>query len=126
MQSRKDLRKRNNRNNLFLIIGGLIIVLAIICGVIVHNNHVASQAKARKFAVTHFNPNVTIYGVKVGNLTVNKATDKINQKADNTVHLKNKKIILSTFGINEEDLILFSTVLKTGKEEVLDKIETMI
>lgn len=95
MQSRKDLRKRNNRNNLFLIIGGLIIVLAIICGVIVHNNHVASQAKARKFAVTHFNPNVTIYGVKVGNLTVNKATDKINQKADNTVHLKNKKIILS-------------------------------
>ena len=90
MQSRKDLRKRNKRNNLFLIIGGLIIVLAIICGVIVHNNHVASQAKARKFAVTHFNPNVTIYGVKVGNLTVNKATDKINQKADNTAHLKNK------------------------------------
>ena len=39
---------------------------------------------------------------------------------------KNKKIILATFGINEEDLILFSTVLKIGKEEVLGKIETLI
>ena len=39
---------------------------------------------------------------------------------------KNKKIILATLGINEEDLILFSTVLKIGKEEVLGKIETLI
>ena len=39
---------------------------------------------------------------------------------------KNKKIILATFGINDEDLILFSTVLKIGKEEVLGKIETLI
>ncbi len=39
---------------------------------------------------------------------------------------KNKKIILATLGINDEDLILFSTVLKIGKEEVLGKIETLI
>ena len=39
---------------------------------------------------------------------------------------KNKKIILATLGINEEDLILFSTVLKISKEEVLGKIETLI
>lgn len=95
MQSRKNLRKRNNRNNLFLIIGGIIVVIAIICGVIIHNNHVASEAKARKFATTHFNPNVKIYGVKVGKLTVEKATEKINQKANNTVELKNDKIVYS-------------------------------
>lgn len=95
MQSRKNLRKRNNRNNLFLVIGGLVIVLAIIFGVTIHNNRVASEAKARKFATTHFNPNVKIYGVKVGKLTVNKATAKVNQKANNTVELKNDKIVFS-------------------------------
>lgn len=94
MQSRSDLRKRNNRNNLYLIIGGIVIVLLIIFGVVLHNNHVANQAKARKFAVTHFNPNVTIYGVNVGNLTVNKATDKINHEADNFVQLKDDKVVL--------------------------------
>lgn len=95
MQSRKDLRKRNNRNNIILIIGGIIIVLAIIFGVVIHNNRGASEARERKFATTHFNPNVTIYGVKVGNLTVAKATAKINQKAKNVVELKNHKVILS-------------------------------
>lgn len=95
MQSRKNLRKRNNRNNILLIIGGLIVVFLIIGGLVIHNNRVASEAKARKFATTHFNPNVTIYGVKVGNLTVNKATDKINQKAVNSVQLKNDKVVLT-------------------------------
>ncbi|GAA3625852.1 L,D-transpeptidase family protein [Lactobacillus hamsteri] len=95
MQSRQNLRKRNNRNNLYLVIAGVIIVIAIIFGVVIHNNRVASEAKARKFATTHFNPNVKIYGVKVGKLTVNKATDKINEKANNTVRLDNDKIIFS-------------------------------
>lgn len=95
MQSRKDLRKRNNRNNLYLIIAGVVIVIAIICGVAVHNHNVASQAKARKYATTHFNPNVKIYGVKVGKLTVAKATDKINAKANNNVKLENDKIVYS-------------------------------
>lgn len=95
MQSRKDLRKRNNRNNLILVAIGAIVVLAVIFGVVIHNNHVASEAKARKFATSHFNPNVTIYGVKVGKLTVNQATEKINQKANNVVRLKNDKVVLS-------------------------------
>ena len=87
------MRKRNNRNNLYLIIIGIIVVIAIICGFIIHNQRVAAERSQREYASTHFNPNVTIYGVQVGKLTVNKATAKINKQADNVVFLRNKKII---------------------------------
>lgn len=93
MQSRTEMRKRNNRNNLYLIIIGIIVVIAIICGFIIHNQRVATERSQREYASTHFNPNVTIYGVQVGKLTVNKATAKINKQADNVVFLRNKKII---------------------------------
>ena len=93
MQSRTEMRKRNNRNNLYLIIIGIIAVIAIICGFFIHNQRVAAERSQREYASTHFNPNVTIYGVKVGKLTVNKATTKINDQADNVVFLRNKKII---------------------------------
>lgn len=93
MQSRTEMRKRNNRNNLYLIIIGIIVVIAIICGFIIHNQRVAAERSQREYASTHFNPNVTIYGVQVGKLTVNKATAKINKQADNVVFLRNKKII---------------------------------
>ena len=92
MQSRTEMRKRNNRNNLYLIIG-IIVVIAIICGFIIHNQRVAAERSQREYASTHFNPNVTIYGVQVGKLTVNKATAKINKQANNVVFLRNKKII---------------------------------
>ncbi len=93
MQSRTEMRKRNNRNNLYLIIIGIIVVIAIICGFIIYNQRVAAERSQREYASTHFNPNVTIYGVQVGKLTVNKATAKINKQADNVVFLRNKKII---------------------------------
>lgn len=93
MQSRTEMRKRNNRNNLYLIIIGIIVVIAIICGFIIHNQRVAAERSQREYASTHFNPNVTIYGVQVGKFTVNKATAKINKQADNVVFLRNKKII---------------------------------
>ena len=93
MQSRIEMRKRNNRNNLYLIIIGIIAVIAIICGFFIHNQRVAAERSQREYASTHFNPNVTIYGVKVGKLTVNKATTKNNDQADNVVFLRNKKII---------------------------------
>ena len=93
MQSRIEMRKRNNRNNLYLIIICIIAVIAIICGFFIHNQRVAAERSQREYASTHFNPNVTIYGVKVGKLTVNKATAKINDQADNVVFLRNKKII---------------------------------
>ncbi|MDF7672818.1 L,D-transpeptidase family protein [Lactobacillus sp. ESL0701] len=94
MQSRKDLKRYNHRNNLYLIIAGIILILAVIFGVVLYNNHVASQKRAREFAVDHFNPNVTIYGVKVGNLTVNKATTKINTRANNMALLENGKVTI--------------------------------
>lgn len=93
MQSRENLRKRSKRNSLYLIIAAVVIIVGVVAGFAIHNQHVQAEAKARKFATTHFNPNVSIYGVKVGNLTVKKATDKINQKADNVVHLKNDKVV---------------------------------
>lgn len=93
MQSRTEMKKRNNRNNLYLIIIGIIVVIAIICGFVIHNQRVAAERSQREYASTHFNPNVTIYGVQVGKLTVNKATAKINKQADNVVFLRNKKII---------------------------------
>ena len=93
MQSRTEMRKRNNRNNLYLIIIGIIVVIAIICGFVIHNQRVAAERSQREYASTHFNPNVTIYGVQVGKLTVNKATAKIKKQADNVVFLRNKKII---------------------------------
>lgn len=93
MQSRTEMRKRNNRNNLYLIIIGIIVVIAIICGFVIHNQRVAAERSQREYASTHFNPNVTIYGVQVGKFTVNKATAKINKQADNVVFLRNKKII---------------------------------
>lgn len=63
--------------------------------------------------------------LKYYNIPLTIIATKVDKVKKNSYD-KNKKIILSTFGINGEDLILFSTVLKTGKEEVLDKIETMI
>ena len=48
--------------------------------------------------------------------------DKVKKNS----YLKNKKIILDTFKIEEQELILFSTVTKVGKQEVLDKIENML
>lgn len=93
MQSRRELRQHNNRNNLYLIIIGVIIVIAIICGAFFYNQKLASEKRERDFASTHFNPNVSIYGVKVGKLTVKKATDKINEQADNAIFLRNKKLV---------------------------------
>lgn len=93
MQSREDLRRRNHKNNLYLLIGGIIIIVAIIAGFIIHNNHVASNNRAQQFASSHFNPNVKIDGVKVGKLTVAKATAKVNKQANNNVNLKKGKII---------------------------------
>lgn len=58
----------------------------------------------------HYNIPVTIIATKV---------DKVKK----SLFDKNKKIILSTFNINEEDIILFSTITKIGKNEALDKIE---
>lgn len=94
MQSRKDLRKRNHRMNLYLVIAGLVIVIAIIGGVVIHNNQVSAQAKARKFAVNHFNPSVSIDDVNVGKMTVAAATKKINRLAANKVQLKNDQVKL--------------------------------
>ncbi len=95
MKTREDVRKKNNKNNLYLLLAAIIIIIAIIVGVVIHNRHTAANQKAQQFATTHFNPNVKIDGVKVGKLTVAKATAKINKLAKNNVNLKNGKVVYS-------------------------------
>ena len=91
----EDLRKRNKRNNLIILVVGIVIIIGIIAGFSIHNHRVATQTAAEKFARTHFNPNVKIDGVKVGKLTVKKATDKVNKNAKNVVALKDNKLVYS-------------------------------
>ncbi|NRO76018.1 hypothetical protein IMAU10031_00880 [Lactobacillus helveticus] len=91
----EDLKRKNKRNNLIILIIGVLIVIGVVGGFGIHNHQVASQAAAEKYARTHFNPNVKIDGVKVGKLTVAKATAKVNKKAKNHVQLRNEKLVYS-------------------------------
>ena len=91
----EDLKRKNKRNNLIILIIGVLIVIGVVGGFGIHNHRVASQAAAEKYARTHFNPNVKIDGVKVGKLTVAKATAKVNKKAKNHVQLRNEKLVYS-------------------------------
>ena len=90
-----DLKRKNKRSNLIILIVGILVVVGIIAGFGIHNHRVASQAAAEKYARTHFNPNVKIVGVKVGKLTVAKATAKVNEKAKNHVQLRNENLVYS-------------------------------
>lgn len=91
----EDLKRKNKRNNLIILIIGVLIVIGVVGGFGIHNHRVASQAAAEKYSRTHFNPNVKIDGVKVGKLTVAKATAKVNKKAKNHVQLRNEKLVYS-------------------------------
>ena len=91
----EDLKRKNKRSNLIILIIGILVVVGIIAGFGIHNHRVASQAAAEKYARTHFNPNVKIDGVRVGKLTVAKATAKVNKKAKNHVQLRNEKLVYS-------------------------------
>lgn len=47
-------------------------------------------------------------------------------KVKKNMYDKNKNFITKEFGISDDDIILFSTITKVGKEEILNKIETML
>ena len=49
-------------------------------------------------------------------------TDKVKKG----LYDKNKKLLLSTFDITDEELILFSAVTRLGKQAVIDKMETLL
>lgn len=102
MASRRDYRKENSKNTMYLIIGAIIVVLVIIGAFVGVQHHKAEQAriaaenkKQIAFNKTHFNPNVKIYGVNVGKMTVAKATAKIQSNAKNRVTVKNNKYTTS-------------------------------
>lgn len=47
-------------------------------------------------------------------------------KVKKSMYDKNKNFITKELGISDDDIILFSTITKIGKEEILNKIETML
>ena len=59
------------------------------------------------------------------NIPVTIVATKID-KVKKSLHDKNKNLIIKELGISENDIILFSTITKVGKEEILNKIETML
>ena len=61
----------------------------------------------------HYNIPITLIATKV---------DKVGK----STHDKNKKIICKVLGASEEDIILFSTITKIGKQEAFSKIEEYV
>ena len=47
-------------------------------------------------------------------------------KVKKSMYDKNKNFITKELGISDDNIILFSTITKIGKEEILNKIETML
>ena len=47
-------------------------------------------------------------------------------KVKKSMYDKNKNFITKELEISDDDIILFSTITKVGKEEILNKIETML
>lgn len=72
------------------------------------------------------NDDVMMYEfLKYYNIPVTIVATK-SDKVKKSCFEKNINIIVNTLNINKEDIILFSTITKTGKEEVLNKIESLI
>lgn len=63
--------------------------------------------------------------LKYYNIPVTIIATKVD-KVKKSLHDKNKNLIIKTFDIAENEIILFSTITKVGKQEILDKIETML
>ncbi|GHV97035.1 hypothetical protein lacNasYZ03_08620 [Lactobacillus nasalidis] len=99
MTSRKDYRKKNIQGSKYLVIAGVAVIALACAGIWGHNAYQQHQATVlaqnkRQVAYNkkHFNANVSIFGVKVGKLTVAQATKKIQAKAKNKLVYKNGKI----------------------------------
>ncbi len=60
--------------------------------------------------------------LKYYNIPVTIVCTKVDKVSKNTIE-KNKNIIIKDLNINEENIILFSSVTKQGKNEVYDEIE---
>ena len=69
------------------------------------------------------NDDIMMYDyLKFYNIPVTIVCTKVDKVSKNN-HTKNKQIIMKELNIqNEQDLILFSSVTKTGKNEIYDEI----
>ena len=93
------LESRNNLKNVFLLID-------------FRHKPTSDDVMMYEF-LKYYNIPVTIIATKA---------DKVKKSCFE----KNINIIVNTLNTKKEDIILFSTITKTGKEEVLNKIESLI
>lgn len=63
--------------------------------------------------------------LKYYNIPVTIVATKLD-KVKKSAYEKNKKQILETFNIDEKQLILFSSVSKAGRQQILDQIEELL
>ena len=93
------LESRNNLKNVFLLID-------------FRHKPTSDDVMMYEF-LKYYNIPVTIIATKA---------DKVKKSCFE----KNINIIVNTLNTKKEDIILFSTITKTGKEEVLNKIESLL
>lgn len=92
MLSRK--KNQNTYTNLIIVVASIVVILLV--GFLVFRNvSTARTRRAVEFNKTHFNTNVKIYDVSVGNKTVNQAVKAINENGKNRATLKGNQIVLS-------------------------------
>ena len=68
---------------------------------------------------------VMMYNFLKYNIPVTIVATKAD-KVKKSMYDKNKNFITKELGISDDNIILFSTITKIGKEEILNKIETML
>lgn len=100
MNNKNEEKNTHPTNNYRKWLIGILIGLIIILIAWLIFGHIQSKrnAEAEKFNSNHFNPNVVIYDIPVGKLTVKRATAKINEKAKNDAILEGDKVVLKKTG----------------------------
>lgn len=84
-------KQQNKYTHLIITVGAIVVVL--LGGFLVYQNHLAAQRReGEAFNKSHFNPNVTIYDVAVGKMTKKQAYQAVNKKAKDKAVLTGDKV----------------------------------
>lgn len=93
----EEMPKARNYTPWIISIVGLVVVL-VIGGLIAGHVKAQQDAAAQEYNKTHFNKNIKIMDVNVGDLTVNQAYKKVNKLGKNQVTLTNGKLVYNQVG----------------------------
>lgn len=89
--------KARNYTPWIISIVSLVVVLTV-GGLIVGHVKAQQDTAAQEYNKTHFNKNIKIMDVNVGDLTINQAYQKVNKTGKNQVTLENGKIVYGQVG----------------------------